>query len=272
LAASVTLLLYQHSHGLGWHSLVLEWLTRFRPQFRISALLYLGCSTYLLLIVRRADARIATAVLLLILPLYCTWFAELPFEALAVVLIVPVFLASWLIVTGTAGPLPDIGDAADERSGLLLTAALLMAFWTLFQGFFVQEIDFTFGMKYMGEMASEGQLFLFLYPLTLLKYGLPLALAVFIFVAIRGARNSSQAVVAALIFCNFKLATLLVETLVGPLRSHQKIYELAMSDFVFVSQVELILVLSYLGVLAGSLVVKRPQRASIEAPVVALQH
>jgi hypothetical protein len=45
-----------------------------------------------------------------------------------------------------------------------------------------------------------------------------------------------------------------------------------MSDFVFVSQVELILAVSYLGVLAGSVVVKRLQRTSVEATVVVLQH
>jgi hypothetical protein len=49
---------------------------------------------------------------------------------------------------------------------------------------------------------------------------------------------------------------LLVQILVGPLGTQQKFYELAMSDFVFVSQVELISVLTYLG-----LVVSAPVRA-----------
>ncbi len=62
--------------------------------------------------------------------------------------------------------------------------------------------------------------------------------------------------IAALIFCNLKLAALLVQILVGPLGTQQKFYELAMSDFVFVSQVELISVLTYLG-----LVVSAPVRA-----------
>jgi hypothetical protein len=183
-------------------------------------------------------------------------------------LIVPVFLASWLVVMNAPGPLRDGHSAACERAGLLLTAALLMAFWILFQGFFIQKVDFTFGLKLIGETAPEGRLVAFLYPLTLLKYGLPLAFIVFVYVALCEPANLRPTMIAALLFCNFKLATLLVQILVGPVRSHRKLYELAMSDFVFVSHVELILALSYLAVLFGSPVFNRVSFARTEPDLV----
>jgi hypothetical protein len=143
-----------------------------------------------------------------------------------------------------------------------------MAFWILFQGFFIQAIDFAFGYKYISETASEGRLVAFLFPLTFLKYGLPVAFVVVVYVALRGVLASQQAVIAALLFCNFKLATLLVQVLVGPLRSHQKLYEWAMSDFVFVSQLELVVVLTYLSLLFGSFAVSRRRGESNEDALV----
>ena len=87
----------------------------------------------------------------------------------------------------------------------------------------------------------------FAFPLTFVKYALPLVLVVFTYVGLRGLLPARQAMIAALIFCNLKLAALLAQILVGPLGTQQKFYELAMSDFVFVSQVELIAALTYLG-------------------------
>ncbi len=249
LIASAGLLLFQQSHGWGWHSLLLDWLNSARGSVIISALFYAACASYLIWVVR--CPRVVIAMLLSILPLYCCWFAELPMATLAVTSIVPVFLASGLAVT-TASPRLRDDIVAEECFGLLLVATLFMAFWILFQGFLIQNVDFAFAMKYFGESASEKRLFVFLYPLTLLKYGLPLALIVLVYFALAPPQNASRVVVASLIFCNFKLATLLVQILVGPLHSHQKLYELAMSDFAFVSQVELILALSYLVFLAAS--------------------
>jgi hypothetical protein len=80
------------------------------------------------------------------------------------------------------------------------------------------------------------------------KYALPLVLVILVYVSLRGLLGSRQAMIAALIFCNLKLVALLVQIFVGRLGTKQKFYELAMSDLVFVSQIELILALTYLGV------------------------
>jgi hypothetical protein len=200
------------------------------------------------------------------MPIYCSWFAQLRPEVMAVFLIVPVFLASWLIVTSLDGPLRDTNEGAEERRALLFFATLMMGFWILFQGFFIPAIDFAFGYKYISETASEGRIVALLFPLVLLKYGLPIGLIVLIYVAHVGVLSSRQVVIATLLFCNCKLATLLVQILVGPLRSHQKLYELAMSDFVFVSQLGLIVGLSYIAALAGSFMAGRLE-SGLERPI-----
>jgi hypothetical protein len=239
------------------HNLVIDWLSRHSVAGPVaSVILYLGCASYLVWIVRRPAARIMVAATMLILPLYSCWFAKLPFAILAVVSVVPVFFASWVTIFDIPGPLKDESDLALERSGLFLAATLVMTFWMLFQGFFIQEIDFSFALKYLPEKISGLTEAAFTFPLTFVKYALPLVLVVFTYVGLRGLLTARQAMIAALIFCNLKLAALLVQILVGPLGTQQKFYELAMSDFVFVSQVELIAALTYLG-LVLSLSVRR---------------
>jgi len=171
--------------------------------------------------------------------------------------VVPVFFASWVTIFDVPGPLKDESQLASDRSGLFLAATLITTFWILFQGFFTQEIDFSFALKYLSEGVSGLKQVAFTFPLTFVKYALPLALVIFTYVGLRGSLAASRAMIAALIFCNLKLAALLVQILVGPLGTQQKFYELAMSDFVFVSQVELISVVTYLG-----LVVSAPVRAN----------
>jgi hypothetical protein len=238
------------------HNVVINWFRHSAAGPVASVILYLGCASYLVWIVRRPAARIMVAATMLILPLYSCWFAELPFAVLAVVSVVPVFFASWITIFDIPSPLKDESDLVPERSGLFLATTLVMTFWMLFQGFFIQEIDFSFALKYLPEGVSGLKEIVFSFPLTFVKYALPLVLVVFTYVGLRGLLTARQAMIAALIFCNLKLATLLVQILVGPLGTQQKFYELAMSDFVFVSQVELIAALTYLG-LVLSLSVRR---------------
>ncbi|HST30504.1 MAG TPA: alkaline phosphatase family protein [Chthoniobacterales bacterium] len=235
------------------HNVVIDWLNRHSVAGPvISIILYVGCACYLVWIVRRRSARIMMAATLLILPLYSCWFARLPFVILAVASVVPVFLASWTTIFEIPGPLKDKSVIAQERSGLFLATALVMIFWTIFQGFFIQEIDFSFALKYLPEKVSGLAEMAFCFPLTFVKYALPVVLVVSTYVGLRGWITASQAVIAALIFCNLKLATLLVQILIGPLGTQQKFYELAMSDFVFVSQLELIVAVTYLGLVLSA--------------------
>ena len=184
----------------------------------------------------------------LMLPLYSCWFGNLPLAILAVVSTVPVFFAAWTAILDLPGPLKDESALSSERSGLFLAAALVMTFWMLFQGFLIQEIDFSFALKYLPEKVSGLTEFGVAFPLTFVKYALPLVLVILVYVALRGLLASRQVMIAALIFCNLKLVALLVQIFVGRLGTKQKFYELAMSDLVFVSQIEIILALTCLGV------------------------
>ena len=240
------------------HNVFIDWCRHSAAGPLSSVILYLGCASYLVWVVRRPAARIMIAATMVILPLYSCWFAKLPFSILAVVSIVPVFFASWITIVDIPGPLKDESHLAAERSGLLVAAALLMTFWMLFQGFFTQEIDFSFALKYLPEGVSGLTETALCFPLTFVKYALPLVLVVFTYVGLRGLLTASEAMIAALIFCNLKLATLFVQIFVGPLGTHQKFYEQAMSDLVFVSQVVLIATLTYLGLFLSVPVRREP--------------
>jgi hypothetical protein len=231
------------------HNIVIDWVSRHPVAGPVgSAILYLGCAAFLVWIVRLPKTRIMLAAMTLILPLYSCWFGNLSLAILAVVSIVPVFFAAWTAILDLPGPLKDESALSSERSGLFLAAALVMTFWMLFQGFLIQEIDFSFALKYLPEKVSGLTEFGVAFPLTFVKYALPLVLVILVYVSLRGLLGSRQAMIAALIFCNLKLVALLVQIFVGRLGTKQKFYELAMSDLVFVSQIELILALTYLGV------------------------
>ena len=229
------------------HNNIVDWVSHHAAAGpAASVILYLSCTLYLVWIVRQPKARIMVAATMLILPFYSCWFANLPFVILAVVSIVPVFFAAWATILDVPGPLKDESALSSERSGLFLAATLMMSFWMLFQGFLIQEIDFSFALKFLPEKVSGLTEFGFAFPLTFVKYALPLLLIILVYVALRGLLGAKQAVIAALIFCNLKLVALLLQIFVGPLGTKQKFYELAMSDFVFVSQIELITALIYI--------------------------
>jgi hypothetical protein len=252
LPLSLAALLCQTASGGFVHNTLFDWLVRSPLGPIATGLLYLTCCAYLISIVGTRRLQMLTIGFAVILALYCSWFAKLSFALLSVTLIVPVFIASWTIWQNATLPLRRRDHLTDEADGLTLFMALVLALWMLLQGFFVQQIDFSFGMKFLSVATPENREFAILYPVTLLKYGLPLALIVFIFVALRGVLSSQRAVGAALLFCNFKLATLVLQSLVGPLHSHQKLYEFAMSDFVFISQITIILAASYLMAIFGA--------------------
>lgn len=258
LPLSLAALLCQTASGGFVHNTLFDWLVRSRLGPVATVLLYLACFTYLISAVGGSRMQVMTIGFAVILALYCSWFARLSFALLSVTLIVPVFIASWTIWEKAAPPLRRRDDLTDEGNGLILFMALVLALWVLLQGFFVQQIDFSFGMKFLSVATPENREFAVLYPFTLLKYGLPLALIVFVFIALRGVLSARRAVCAALLFCNFKLATLVLQSLVGPLHSHQKLYEFAMSDFVFVSQIMVILAISYLIAVFGASILPVP--------------
>ena len=66
----------------------------------------------------------------------------------------------------------------------------------LFQGFFIQEIDFSFALRYLPEKISELTEFAVAFPLTLLKYALPLVMVILVYVELRGLRRASRAMIA----------------------------------------------------------------------------
>jgi len=228
------------------HNVLVDWFRHSAAGPLVSVVLYLGCASYVIWAVRRPAARIMLAATILILPVYSCWFAKLPFAILTMATIVPVFFAGWTSLFDLRGPLKDESDLSAERSGLFLAAALVMTFWILFQGFFIQEIDFSFALRYLPEKTSELTEFAVAFPLTLLKYALPLAMVILVYVGLRGLRTASRSMIAALIFCNLKLAALLVQIFFGRLGTQQKFYEVAISEFVFVSQLVLIAALTYL--------------------------
>ena len=229
------------------HNNIVDWVSHHPAAGPVvSVILYLSCALYLVWIVRQPKARIMVAATILILPFYSCWFGNLPFVTLAVVSIVPVFFAAWATILDVPGPLKDESALSSERSGLFLAVTLMMSFWMLFQGFLIQEIDFSFALKFLPEKVSGLTEFGVAFPLTFVKYALPLLLIILVYVALRGLLGAKQAVIAALIFCNLKLVALLLQIFVGPLGTKQKFYELAMSDFVFVSQIMLITALIYI--------------------------
>jgi len=243
LGVSVALLSCGDGSGWTWHFRFRDWLRS--SGWQVSAILYAIAGLYLISATRARAARMAIFLALLAMPYYCTWIGQLRFFTLASTLIVVLFTAAFHVMKEARWSLRELSLSEAERTGLVLFATLLMTFWIALGGFFLNQADFSFAFKYFGELQPESLAFVLMYLATLLKYGLPLSFLLLVYFSLSAPAAQRRVIVATLLFCHFKILTLFVQILTGRIRGEQKLFELAISDLLFVFSLPLIVVVTY---------------------------
>ena len=125
-------------------------------------------------------------------------------------------------------------DGAVARDALLLTGVMTWMLWVQVRGFFITHVDYHFAFDLFGDFAREGPQALAFAAATVLKYGLPLVFAILAYRCRKGAGATARALAGVLFLLQLKLITLLLQALLVPLATAEKLGELAVADLAFV--------------------------------------
>lgn len=137
-------------------------------------------------------------------------------------------------------------NGASARDALLLAATTLWMPWVLLRGFFISHVKYQFAFDLFGEFAKESRLALVFGLATLLKYGLPLFFALLVYCCRKGRTAAMPALAGLLVLLQLKLLALLLQALLIPLRTTEKLQELALADLTIVLAITLFVALTCL--------------------------
>lgn len=220
-------LLFWHGPGPLWRLAVTVRLDRSEAA---SWLAYAAASAALAALVTGARRRGILAALLMGFAFYTVGFAGLPPAALATASLFVVFAAGWL---RWCRPLADV-QWREEEEALLLAAVAVLALLASMGGFQIGQVDFSFAADIHARVANERALYFIVTLLTVLKYcAMDIALLAFLILS-EGASRTLRLMETAAVFMYLKLACLLLQIGASSLEPRVKLYELAVSDFIFV--------------------------------------
>ena len=137
----------------------------------------------------------------------------------------------------------DHGDP--DTISLMLMAAVAAAIWFIFRGYFFIRVDFSFAFKYVSPDETERLFAARTGALIVLKYGLPSVILVLHTCLRLGRRRAAALLAGMLYFFHLKLAMLMVQILAGALGTSEKLYQLFVGDFFFLSALMLLACISF---------------------------
>lgn len=252
------LTLWQSAGGWEWHAGIARALKRAHIAWPI--LIYVVMGLAILSVLGRWRARLVIGALWVVTPLYAVGIGQLKWPMLVSASVAALTTAGWLALTRGAALWREHEPSQDQREGMWLFALWMMGCWALFSGFFIGQVDFNFAFEFLSMLALERDVAIGASIMTLIKYSLPLWPMALLLGALRPAR--SQTLTKWLMLAlHVKIIALLIQLLCGPLFSTQKLYELALSELLFVLSLGVI-------VLSGSALalVLRPKAQGVGRP------
>ena len=192
--------------------------------------------------------------------IYSVGVAGLDLAALAASLVAVLLLSAVLELDPSAPTAGDRSGGAEwssadwsagagvqaTRDALLLAGVVTWMSWVLLRGFFINHVDHHFAFDLLGEFTEESHLALAFGLATLLKYGLPLFFALLIYYLRRRGESAMAAFSGLFFFLQLKLHFLVIQSLLVPLRTTEKLHELALADLVCILGILSIVAFAYL--------------------------
>lgn len=233
------LTLWQSAGGWEWHAGIACALKRAHVGWPI--LIYAGMGLAILGLLKRWRARAVIGALWVLTPLYAVGVGQLKWPMLVSGSAAALTMAGWLALTGERWRAHARQDTSqDQREGLWLFGLWMMGCWALFSGFFIGQVDFNFAFEFLSMLTLERDVAIGASIMTMLKYSLPLWPMALLLGAWRPGR--SHALTKWLMLAlHIKIIALLIQLLCGPLFSTQKLYELALSELLFVFSLGIII-------------------------------
>jgi hypothetical protein len=163
---------------------------------------------------------------------YAVVIGQLPVALMATSFLVPAFtvaLMVWVCPIDTSGVERD----AVEEEGLLLAGTCLLALQVALGGLQIGQVDFAFTDPVASVLSGQAQ-YLVVSLLTIPKYTSAIIVLLAWYGFFRGRQQAAAATGWLLFFLNVKLCALLLQIATASLERTEKLYELAIGDFIFV--------------------------------------
>jgi hypothetical protein len=164
-------------------------------------------------------------------PLYASGAAKLPLSSYAAAQLVVLLAVMALYVPGAGA------RRRHTRHGFLLAAGAITIVFFEMRGFFLQNVDFTFALRWTQRFNHQRDIALLATPLTALKYCIAVVVLALAVRAMSGPRHFVPIAWSAIVLGNLKVLALIVQSLTGRLDSAQKLYELAIGELCIVTVV-----------------------------------
>ncbi len=229
LVLGVVYPLLQESGGWEWKFFPLAWMSKWG-----AAIWAFYCALFALvaLMCRSTKQRIVMASIWLGAPLFTILVAHLP----------EVRWVAATAMTVTAGAYLRLrGQIRDEALAAFLLAACLHVGWMQLDGFFINHVDFQFGLALFGQFAQEVYTFALTLPLTMLKYTLAFAPVVVLARLLLGSERFSSVILFVCAIGFLKIMALFAHILFGAGFQDAKLFEIAISDLLFVMSMTLMI-------------------------------
>lgn len=239
LAVSAVLLLVQEAGAWDWEYYPAKWLKSAPVAVELGVFALAGA--YVCALVDGWRRRLALGAYLVAACLAAVWMGEMALEVFVSAQVVLVFMASYFALQFAGAPsevaqsdAEPLGAATSLRHGLVLWAGLVGMAWYTTWGFFIPKLDFHFAFQYFGDLQREQMTFLAIALVTLIKYGLPICSVALAYRLLAGARAWRRTRGWVLFFAFVHLFTLFLQVQFAALGSTEKLYELAISEIIFI--------------------------------------
>lgn len=131
--------------------------------------------------------------------------------------------------------------------GIAIWISATHSTWVLLDGFILTHVDFSFALDAFGNISTESLVYVLVQAAANLKYGFHIILVCLGVRLIAGARAFDRAFSYAMVLAFFELLSLIVQASFGQSFQEERLWELAVSDLLFVTNIAVSLPFVWLG-------------------------
>lgn len=187
-----------------------------------------------------------------VLGFYAAGIADLPVERLASASVIVALALSYYRLAGSESSLRDLSDDSlvEFGVGVLTWIATAHVTWMLLDGFILNHVDFSFALDFFGQIKTESIVYATVQAAANLKYGFHIVLLCVGGRLLLGRERFSRAMSFAMAAAFFEVHALIVQAVFGKAYQDERLWELAISDILFVVNAAFMLPIVWLAVVA----------------------
>ncbi len=238
IVAGLVFFMLQESGGWEWKFFPHRWLATlgFWPTLGLIVAVSLATAGLLTSMKRRA----AMLGLFALAFTYAVVIGELPIERFATASVVVLFVTAWISWTEETRADYSI-PARNWGHAIVLLGAQLFVGWMMIDGYRLNNVDFSFALDWFGGIGDEAIVYALTQTAASLKYGMPALLMLGSVRLSLGSVRFRNVVFEAVLLGLFELLVLMVQILFGQAFQTERLWELAVADITFESNLILML-------------------------------